>query len=414
MKTEYEKCLAGEPFIGSKDPKITETILRTRRLLAQFNATDYADTKRKQALLREMFGCMGKGVHVDIDFHCEYGKHIFIGDKVIINMNCTFVDNNRIEIGSNVLIASNVQIYTATHSTKVNERMVQDWSEGEEICRIYALPVRIEDGVWIGGGAILLPGVTIGRNSVIGAGSVVTRSIPANCVAVGNPCRVIKQIDNEIRLLPTMRKYKHIIFDIDGTLIDTEEAILQSLKDTVWEMLHKDIEKRELKFALGIPGSVTLRKLGITDAERANDRWNEHLMKYKSQIRLFDGIPQLLDNLKINGYKLGIVTSKTRNEYTTDFAAPFALSDYFCIVICAEDAPRPKPSPEPLLAYLNASNINTDDAIYIGDTIYDSLCAQNAGLDFGLSAWGNAATQGISADYIFKSPADVLSFTARK
>ena len=188
-------------------------ILRIRRLLAQFNATDYADTERKQVLLREMFGSMGKDVHVDIDFHCEYGKHIFIGDKVIINMNCTFVDNNRIDIGSNVLIASNVQIYTigsnvliasnvqiytATHSTKVNERMVQDWAEGEEICRTYALPVKIEDGVdgvWIGGGTILLPGVTIGKNSVIGAGSVVTRSIPANCVAVGNPCRVIKQIE---------------------------------------------------------------------------------------------------------------------------------------------------------------------------------------------------------------------------
>ena len=127
MKTEYEKCLAGESFIGGKDPKIVETILRTRRLLAQFNATDYADTERKQALLREMFGSLGKGVHVDIDFHCEYGKHIFIGDKVIINMNCTFVDNNRIDIGSNVLIASNVQIYTATHSTKVSERMAPSY-----------------------------------------------------------------------------------------------------------------------------------------------------------------------------------------------------------------------------------------------------------------------------------------------
>jgi maltose O-acetyltransferase len=119
-----------------------------------------------------------------------------MGDKVIVNMNCTFVDNNRIDIGSNVLIASNVQIYTATHSTKVDERMVQDCPEEQEICRTYALPVRIEDGVWIGGGVVILPGVTIGRNSVIGAGSVVTRSIPANCVAVGNPCRVIKQIDN--------------------------------------------------------------------------------------------------------------------------------------------------------------------------------------------------------------------------
>ena len=191
MKTEYEKCMAGEPFIGSRDPKIVEMILRTKRLLAQFNATDYADSKRR----RELLGHVGKNVHVDIDFHCECGKHIFMGDKVIVNMNCTFVDNNRIDIGSNVLIASNVQIYTATHSTKVDERMVQDCPEGQEICRTYALPVRIEDGVWIGGGVVILPGVTIGRNSVIGAGSVVTRSIPANCVAVGNPCRVIKQIE---------------------------------------------------------------------------------------------------------------------------------------------------------------------------------------------------------------------------
>lgn len=197
MKTEYEKCMAGEPFNGGKDPKITEMILRTRRLLMQYNATDYADTERKQALLREMLGSVGQGVHVDIDFHCECGKHIFVGDKVIINMNCTLVDNNRIDIGNNVLIASNVQIYTATHSTKVHERMVQDWEEGQDICLTYALPVKIEDGAWIGGGTIILPGVTIGRNSVIGAGSVVTRSIPANCVAVGNPCRVIKLIDNE-------------------------------------------------------------------------------------------------------------------------------------------------------------------------------------------------------------------------
>lgn len=171
-------------------------ILRTRRLLARLNATDYADTGGRQALLREMLGSMGRNVHVDIDFHCEYGKHIFIEDNVIINMNCTFVDNNRIDIGSNVLIAPNVQIYTATHSTKVAERMVADAPDGGETCRTIALPVKIEDGVWIGGGSIILPGVTVGRGSVIGAGSVVTRSIPADCVAVGNPCRVIKQIDN--------------------------------------------------------------------------------------------------------------------------------------------------------------------------------------------------------------------------
>lgn len=206
-----------------------------------------------------------------------------------------------------------------------------------------------------------------------------------------------------------MGKYKHILFDIDGTLIDTEEAILQSLQDTVREMLHKDIGRHELKFALGIPGSAALRKLGITNTERANDRWNEHLLKYRSRIRLFDGIPELLNSLNMNGYKLGIVTSKTRNEYAADFAAPFfALSDYFGTVICVEDAARPKPYPDPLLTYLNTAHIHAGDAVYIGDTVYDSQCAKNAGLDFGLAAWGNAGAQEIPANYLFKTPADVL------
>ncbi|MDO4165152.1 MAG: sugar O-acetyltransferase [Bacteroides sp.] len=191
MKTEYQKCMAGETFDG-KDPVLAEMTLRTKRLLAELRATDYADTRRKEEILRQMLGHVGEQVHIDIDFRCEYGKNIFIGNKVIINMNCTFVDNNRIEIGNNVLIASNVQIYTATHSIYPQERTNQQWEEGKAICNTYALPITIEDNVWIGGGAILLPGVTIGKNSVIGAGSVVNRSIPQDCVAVGNPCRVIK------------------------------------------------------------------------------------------------------------------------------------------------------------------------------------------------------------------------------
>lgn len=194
-KSELQKCLDGEFFNGS-DPELAAMTLNAKRLLQRLNNTDYADTAQRRQILEQLFGRIGKDVCLDIDFHCEYGKHILIGNKVIINMNCTFVDNNIIEIGDNVLIASNVQIYTATHSTRLKERIVEEWKPGQEICHTYALPVKIEDGAWIGGGVIILPGVTIGRNSVIGAGSVVTKSIPENCVAVGSPCKVIKQIDN--------------------------------------------------------------------------------------------------------------------------------------------------------------------------------------------------------------------------
>ena len=197
MKTELEKCLAGEVFNGG-DKELATMALNAKRLLKELTKTDYADVELKRNILQKLFGKIGENVHLDIDFHCEYGKHIFVGNQVVINMNCTFVDNNIIEIGNNVLIASNVQLYTATHSTKVHERIMNDEEIKTGICKTYALPIKICDGAWIGGGSIVLPGVTIGKNSVIGAGSVVTRSIPDNCVAVGNPCRVIKYIDNEI------------------------------------------------------------------------------------------------------------------------------------------------------------------------------------------------------------------------
>lgn len=192
--TELEKCLAGENFNGG-DPALVEMTLQTKRLLAKFNNTDYGNANERERLIKEIFGSAGTNVCVDIDFHCEYGKNIHVGNDVIINMNCTFVDNNRIEIGSKVMIASDVKIYTATHSTSF-----MDYSDDNEATdfqksfgrTLYAKPIRIEDGVWIGGGAIILPGVTIGARSVIGAGSVVTRDIPSDCVAVGNPCRVIK------------------------------------------------------------------------------------------------------------------------------------------------------------------------------------------------------------------------------
>lgn len=195
MKTNYQRFLDGE-YCNKPDPEVLEMMIQTKRLLVRFNATDIADSETRIDILRQILGGIGKHSSIDLNFTCQCGKHIFIGEKTIINMNCTFLDENIIRIGNNVLIAPNVQLYTATHPIAPQERFIEDWNEtsGELFFRTRALPITIGDYVWIGGGSIVLPGITIGDNSIVGAGSVVTKPIPANCVAAGNPCRIIRNL----------------------------------------------------------------------------------------------------------------------------------------------------------------------------------------------------------------------------
>lgn len=193
MKSELQKCLDGEIF-NTSDEEILAIIHNARKLTKEYNSTPSTDSKQRREILTDLLGDIGDNVNIDTPFHCDYGCHISVGNNVIININCTFVDCNKIEIGNNVLIASNVQFYTSTHATDVNERLVANWKadSGLPYFRTFAQPIKIEDNVWIGGGVIILPGVTVGTNAVIGAGSIVTKSIPANSVAVGNPCKVIR------------------------------------------------------------------------------------------------------------------------------------------------------------------------------------------------------------------------------
>lgn len=198
MKTELEKCLAGEIY-NCHDEIFLEFKNTARTLLTKYNSLPYDYKAEKREVLQKLFGSNGTNVSVASPFICDYGCNIYVGNNVSINMNCTFVDCNKITIGNNVLIASNVQIYTATHPIELKERLTPNWDieSGEYFCRTYALPVTIGDGCWIGGGVIILPGVSIGNGCVIGAGSVVTKDIPNNSVAVGNPCRVIRKINEE-------------------------------------------------------------------------------------------------------------------------------------------------------------------------------------------------------------------------
>jgi len=162
-------------------------------LLQDFNKLESTDTSGVAELLSELLGHKGAGVWINAPFFCDYGTNISIGDNTFINTNCIFVDDNKITIGSNVLLAPFVQIYTATHPLKASERIVEN--PGEEAPYVTTtLPVTIGNSVWIGGGAIIMPGVSIGDNVTIGAGSVVTKDIPSGVLAYGNPCKVVKQL----------------------------------------------------------------------------------------------------------------------------------------------------------------------------------------------------------------------------
>lgn len=194
--TELEKCMAGE-WYDCHAPVFLDFKNKAQRLLLQYNALPYDRKAEKRRILEDMLGSIGENVSVGHGFVCDYGRNIHIGNNVTVNTGCTFIDCNRITIGSNVLIAPNVQIYTATHPIELAERLAPINTENgtEYERRTFALPVAIEDGCWLGGGVIVLPGVTIGRGSVIGAGSVVTKNIPPDSLAVGNPCRVIRPIN---------------------------------------------------------------------------------------------------------------------------------------------------------------------------------------------------------------------------
>ncbi|MFL1469174.1 sugar O-acetyltransferase [Paraclostridium bifermentans] len=182
--TEKEKMLKGDAYIAS-DPELVKDRQKARILTRLYNQTIETDDYTKNEILRKLLGSTGENVYIEPSFKCDYGYNIHLGENFYANFDCIMLDVCEIKIGKNAMLAPNVQIYTAYHPIDPKLRI-----SGIE----YGSPVTIGDNVWIGGGAIINPGVTIGDNVVIGSGSVVTKDIPSNCVAVGNPCKVIKNI----------------------------------------------------------------------------------------------------------------------------------------------------------------------------------------------------------------------------
>lgn len=184
METEKEKMLTGvlyAPF----DDELKADRAKAKNVLHEYNKLAPNDDRRRAEYLKALFASKGEHCNVEQPFYCDYGYNISVGENFFSNMNCVILDEAKVTIGDNVLFAPNVSLYTATHPLDASLR-----STGAE----FAFPITIGDDVWLGGNVVVLPGVTIGDNSVIGAGSVVTKDIPSNVLAVGNPCKVVREI----------------------------------------------------------------------------------------------------------------------------------------------------------------------------------------------------------------------------
>lgn len=183
MITEKQKMLAGELY-DALDSELVAARERARDLCQDLNATHEREQEIRRRLLMELLGSGGDSVWMQPPFYCDYGSNIQLGERVYFNFNCVILDVCEVRIGDFSFFGPAVQIYTATHPMNAGLRRTQEFGK----------PISIGSDVWVGGGAIICPGVTIGSNTVIGAGSVVTRDIPAAVFAAGNPCRVIRPI----------------------------------------------------------------------------------------------------------------------------------------------------------------------------------------------------------------------------
>ncbi|WP_207515365.1 sugar O-acetyltransferase [Longitalea luteola] len=187
MKTEKEKMLAGELY-NALDPTLSAERLKARLLIKALNDSREDEPEERSRILKELLPNAAEGLWLQPPFYCDYGYNIKLGRNVFFNFNCVILDVMQVTIGSRTLFGPNVQIYTATHPVNYKER-----ASGLE----YAKPITIGEDVWVGGSAVICPGVSIGDRTVIGAGSVVTKDIPADVFAAGNPCKVIRPLEKD-------------------------------------------------------------------------------------------------------------------------------------------------------------------------------------------------------------------------
>ena len=204
-----------------------------------------------------------------------------------------------------------------------------------------------------------------------------------------------------------MKKYKCVIFDLDGTLLDTEEMNFIPLQRLIKEELNKDLSYEELLKYKAYAGKKTLEMLGFENIDKSYEKWVKYVNEYEEGAKLYDGFNEVINTINKNGIILGISSSKTRKQYEIDFFKT-GLQNYMKSVVLAEDTENHKPHPEPLLKAVEILKIDPKDSLYVGDTIADYKSSKSAGMDFALAIWGASDIKGIEADYSLNEPKDLL------
>ena len=227
--TEKAKMLNGELY-DSSDKQLVDELIKAKKLCNQYNNLCIEDIEKGNEIIKKLFSKTGNEFMIMPNFYCDYGFNIEIGEKFYSNHNLVILDANKVEFGDNVFIGPNCGFYTSGHPLDYQTR-----NKGLE----YAKPIKVGSNVWIGGNVCVMPGVTIGDNVVIGAGSVVNKDIPSNCVAVGNPCNVIKKrFDDElIEVMEKLKWWDKSIEEINNLIPILTSSDLEKVKEELSKLV---------------------------------------------------------------------------------------------------------------------------------------------------------------------------------
>jgi HAD superfamily hydrolase (TIGR01549 family) len=201
--------------------------------------------------------------------------------------------------------------------------------------------------------------------------------------------------------------YKCIIFDVDGTLINTEAVVIPTYQRVIFEEFGRYFTEEELARSYALPTYESIVRMGFKNVEEGVQKYHKYLMEAFCNVKAYDGIIEVLDFLAEHDITTGIVTARSKREVDEDVCLQ-SLVHHFKYIVCADDTEKHKPDPEPIQKLIKLANLENSNTLYIGDTYYDYMCAKNSGVHFGLALWGARTTEGIDAEYYFKTPTEIV------